>query len=696
MKKFFSKKRNVGERTKSKENVTNEKRSNPLHSVGMKLFLYFFVSIVAFVSIVGYLAYQTSKDIIGEKVASASHQTIIMAREKLDMIYKKYDEVTMSYVVDSDFQTMLRDFNGMSEENAYESLQLNNKIRNRLQQRVFTDSNLVSLELYNLDGSQYLNQSDTALSEVDWFQNILEENGAAVWIEPNENLTANSFAVGRLIKDTVTSQASVVLVMEIKMSTLSDQLVNIDMGETDNQLIISEEGIIIHSFDESKIGEMSNIDFTSGQQNNINSDQYIGENEEGVEELIVFDQSPKNSRWYVVGTVHLEELTRDTKQIYNITLLVALIAAALAIVIGFMLARIFGRPLVNLRNLMQRGEQGDLSVRTNIKSKDEIGQLGTSFNRMMEQIAMLVQHTNQSAQEVLRTAAELSDVSKKTAMSAKEISVATEQIAGGASTLALEAERGNELTSNIRVEMDSVVDSNFEMGKSANEVRKVSEQGIVYMSQLIEKTNSTEKMTRSMTDKVDNLRESTTSIRQILDVLNSMTKQTNILSLNATIEAARAGAAGKGFMVVADEIRKLADQSKQSIEVVGQITEGIQNEIDETVAVLSEAYPMFKEQTDSVREADLIFKNVQGQMDEFIQHLDAVTNSIQQLEGSQATLSEAMSSVSSVSQESSATSEEVASLSSEQLNVSEGLVELSQTLEALSKSLDESLSKFNT
>jgi methyl-accepting chemotaxis protein len=361
-----------------------------------------------------------------------------------------------------------------------------------------------------------------------------------------------------------------------------------------------------------------------------------------------------------------------------------------------MLARIFGRPLVNLRNLMQRGEQGDLSVRTNIKSKDEIGQLGTSFNRMMEQIAMLVQHTNQSAQEVLRTAAELSDVSKKTAMSAKEISVATEQIAGGASTLALEAERGNELTSNIRVEMDSVVDSNFEMGKSANEVRKVSEQGIVYMSQLIEKTNSTEKMTRSMTDKVDNLRESTTSIRQILDVLNSMTKQTNILSLNATIEAARAGAAGKGFMVVADEIRKLADQSKQSIEVVGQITEGIQNEIDETVAVLSEAYPMFKEQTDSVREADLIFKNVQGQMDEFIQHLDAVTNSIQQLEGSQATLSEAMSSVSSVSQESSATSEEVASLSSEQLNVSEGLVELSQTLEALSKSLDESLSKFNT
>jgi methyl-accepting chemotaxis protein len=225
-------------------------------------------------------------------------------------------------------------------------------------------------------------------------------------------------------------------------------------------------------------------------------------------------------------------------------------------------------------------------------------------------------------------------------------------------------------------------------------VQKSSEQGIEYMSELINKTNATEAMTRSMVEKVDNLKESTRSIVKILDVLGNITKQTNILSLNATIEAARAGTAGKGFMVVADEIRKLADQSRQSIAIVGQIIETIQREIDETVNVLSQAYPIFQEQILSVKEADTIFKEVQTHMGGFIHQLSEVTESISQLDASQNVLSDAMANVSAVAQQSSATSEEVASLSSEQMSISNGLVKLSDKLEELSNSLQDSLSKF--
>uniref|UniRef100_UPI003F664577 methyl-accepting chemotaxis protein n=1 Tax=Gorillibacterium sp. sgz500922 TaxID=3446694 RepID=UPI003F664577 len=181
---------------------------------------------------------------------------------------------------------------------------------------------------------------------------------------------------------------------------------------------------------------------------------------------------------------------------------------------------------------------------------------------------------------------------------------------------------------------------------------------------------------------------------KILDVLGNMTKQTNILSLNAAIEAARAGTAGKGFMVVADEIRKLAEQSKDNIGVVAEITETIQGEIDETVKVLLEAYPLFQDQIRSVKEADGIFKSVNRHMTSFVTQLGEVTESIGILEANQRELTEAMANVSAVSEESSATSEEVASLSNEQLSVSQGLAKLAEDLNALSEQLQHSLSKF--
>ena len=400
------------------------------------------------------------------------------------------------------------------------------------------------------------------------------------------------------------------------------------------------------------------------------------------------------SPWTVATAVPVDDLVKDAEKIWNLTIIMVLVAMAFAVASGFFVAWMVGRPLINLRNLMQQGEQGNLTVRTRFTSRDEIGQLGQSFNQMMEQITKLVQQTNHSAQEVLNNSNVLLNVSKQTAISAKEIAVATEEIANGASSLAVEAEKGNTITYEIGLKMREMAKANEEMNHATIQVEQVSERGTVYMADLIAKTNDTEQMTRNMVEKVDHLKESTSSIRKILEMLNNISKQTNILSLNATIEAARAGAAGKSFMVVADEIRKLAEQSKQSIEIVGQITDTIQREIDETVTALSDAYPVFQQQITSVKEADLIFGQVRSQMDGLSERLKGVNHSLGSLEESQSTLTDAMSNVSAVSEESSATSEEVASLSNEQLSVSEGLVKLSESLESLSVSLQDQLKKF--
>lgn len=673
---------------------------NLLRSVGGKLFLIFFISILFFVLTVGLTSYNISKGVIQKKVADASEGTIMQAGQKLDLLYATYEDLSMQILLDEDLKKLLADMDTVNK-NSYDFLQLRQKLGDKLNVYSYSNKTLKSIYLFKASGEPVASagsaMSKESLAQEDWFKKIVEGNGKATWLESRAkgysdsigNAGTASFGLGRVLKNTTTNAVQSVLLLEINLEAVGKELSQISMGEGGKTVIVTPDMNYIYNQDVAVLGKPSDLGVTKEA---FAEDKGNLQNSSRDMQLVYFKSAKTN--WLLIGAMPVAELVKDAGVIFGMTWLMAFVAMIIAIVIGYFIVRMIGRPVVQLRNLMKEGEQGNLKVRMTVTSQDEIGQLGQSFNQMMEKITTLVQQTNHSAQEVLQTAGSLSDASKKTATSAKEIAVATEEIASGASSLAMESERGNELTHNIGMQMKSVVDANIVMGSAASEVQASSKQGIEYMSELIGKTNATEAMTRSMVEKVDNLKESTRSIRKILDVLSNMTKQTNILSLNATIEAARAGAAGKGFMVVADEIRKLADQSRQSIAIVGQITETIQKEIDETVNVLSQAYPIFQEQIESVKEADSIFKQVDSQMGEFIERLSEVTESISELEASQMVLSDAMSNVSAVAEESSATSQEVASLSSEQMSISSGLVKLSDSLEDLSNSLKEQLSKF--
>lgn len=685
------------------DNSSSSKKSfifgNPLHSVGGKLFLIFFACIVVLVMVVGIFSYNQSKDIIQDKVADATKKTIQLAADGVEQSLRVYEDITMQMLTDTEFMKNLR---LMSEKSttAYEQLQAQQALSNKLNSFFYSKSDVVNAVLIRIGdegrdiGTTTSTPKEQNVKNSEWFKQVLDADGAVVWLPTRQDtyysVTNNSFALSRLFRDPSTGSKDYVLLVELKEELLNASLQKLNLNGDAPVVVIDGKSNLVRTPDKSLIAKPFEVVLSEEKQLD-SSDMAQSDTIDG--KLTVYKKM-KTSGWVVAAAVPVQELVKEAEKIFDLTLIMGIIAVVVAIGAGYVVAKMVGTPLINLRNLMQEGERGNLTVRTTIKSRDEIGQVGVSFNQMMEQITKLVQQTNHSAAEVLNTSNVLLNVSKQTAVSAKEIAVATEEIANGASSLAVEAEKGNNITYEISSKMKEVAKANEEMDRAATEVEHVSERGTVYMTELIAKTNDTEQMTRNMVEKVDKLKESTSSIRKILDVLNSVTKQTNILSLNATIEAARAGNAGKGFMVVADEIRKLAEQSKQSIEVVAQITDTIQREINETVEALSDAYPVFQQQITSVKEADQIFNQVRGQMGGLGQRLGDVTQAVSSLEASQATLAEAMSNVSAVSEESSATSEEVASLSNEQLNVSQGLVKLSENLEALSVALQDQLSKF--
>lgn len=673
--------------------LKNWRALDPGKSVGVRLFLIFLVSMVVFVSSLGIFSYVKARDTIKANAATANEQTIIQTSEKLDIILQRYMDSSTQIFFNPEIQDAINNLQRATSD--FDRLQAYREINESLSNQVNVTSGLQSVFFLSTDeASNDLFTAGNRLPTAEeirgtaWYKELTTSKTNVKWIPTD--VERSSYSLVRLMSTTNGSGAKFVIGLQLDVKTLEEQLASVQFGEGSHIELVSADGTNVASDKEGSAGQPSTYVFDRdqlGESGKFEAKQF------GTTVLAAYN-TMESSGWKLIGTVPVKVLLEGASGILILIVIFVAVAVLVAIAIGIWMVRMIGRPLGHLKSLMQEGATGNLSVRTDYRSRDEIGELSTAFNQMMDRITDLVRQTTDTAQQVLDTAGELETASKQTASSAREIAIATEEIANGASSLAQEAEKSTELTERIGERMENVVSANREMDASAREVQTASRQGTVHLDKLLTQTGSTENMVRSLVTRVDALKESTASVMKVLDVMQNITKQTNILSLNATIEAARAGAAGQGFMVVAGEIRQLASRSRESIDMVGEITDNIQSEMDETVRTLSTVYPMFQEQVQSVKQTSGIFDSVQDQMQQFSGKLDGVTASIGELGSAQKTMAEAMTSVSAVAEQSSATSEEVASLSSEQQNVGVRLVELSAKLSNASNELKDSISKF--
>ncbi|MHA6531426.1 methyl-accepting chemotaxis protein [Paenibacillus sp. BAC0078] len=688
--------------------VRQVKRVNPMKSVGVKLFLIFLSSIIVVVLALGLLSFNKAKNTIKANVSEANRQTIIQVSEKLDITLKQYENLALQLFFDTQMQSTITQL--ATAESSYDKFVATDVISKKLSSQTTTDSNIVAISLiptspdYDVITSGSSGLKMDGIRDQAWFKTVVanaekyqshyskEEKTAQNYWFPTavSGNNGKNIAMVRSLKN-LSADSGYVIMLELKNTLLEDSFKSVMLGTGSRIQLVSPEGTVVASSIPEEDGKLSELSFIKESKDSKESQEAKFSNGDNV--LAVYNPMA-NADWKLAGVVPTGSLVEAATPILFTTFIAAVVAALLAVVLGVWMVRMIANPLARLKDLMIVGAKGDLSVRTEYVSRDEIGQLSASFNTMMERITELVAQTTDTAREVLGTAGELGEASRKTAISAKEIAAATEEIAGGAGSLAQEAERGNELTDLIATQMQSVIAANAEMDEAARGVGEASGHGAKQLEELLKQTSRTGEMTTALVDRVNNLKDTVFSVIKVLDVMKNITQQTNILSLNATIEAARAGEAGRGFMVVADEVRQLAEQSKESIALVAGITDKIITEMNETVAVLSEVAPLFKEQMSSVKSTSDIFVSVKGQMEDFITSLESVTGAINTLNHSQGVLSDAMGNVSAVAQQSSATSEEVASLSNEQQNVSDQLVALSGKLESVSTQLKDKLSLF--
>lgn len=673
-----------------------------LESVGVKIFIVVFAAVVIVSAVLGISSYLMSKQIIRGQVGLASSQAVEQAADKLDFLFAEYEAISRQLAVD---QVLRTDLETVTNQNVdiVRKTEAETRIRNKLDAMRGSDERLVGIRLispgdfsntYASSGASPPSNEDAVQTKI---KAIQDAQGKPLWIPGQkrgffETFAKPSVTMGRVLQNLKHPEAEYILLIEIKDEALRHTLSNLKMGRSGEVRILTADNVIVHAADPELIETTSDVGLDE-RQLQIGEASFTMEDANGVKQLVVYRQL-QSVDWRIVGYAPESDFLSAADKLIWVTVFVLCFAVLVALAIGYYLFRMVGKPLMKLCRLMEEGERGNLRVRTNFKSRDEIGQLGQSFNRMLEQISLLVVRTNTSAEELLINAEHLAKASRDTSQFAGEIASATGEIAAGAANLAVEAEKGVDIAGEIGQQMDYVISLNASMDASAGRVSEVSRKGREYMDNLVEKTESVTRMTGLIEENSAKLSQSTHSIRSILAPMVEMTKQTNILSLNASIEASRAGAAGKGFLVIAEEIRKLSAESNEAIQTVSAMTEEIQTAIENTVNVLMQVTPMFGEQLLSVKEASTIFQNVVQEMERFVTDIQSSSASVHELRSSQQVLSEFIASVSSVVQQTTASTEEVASMSSEQFKISEELVELANRLEGLSETLKQSLSSF--
>ncbi len=277
---------------------------------------------------------------------------------------------------------------------------------------------------------------------------------------------------------------------------------------------------------------------------------------------------------------------RDSKEAGSIiTLLIIVIAAALvlSISIGLLMTRLITKPIKDIQALFAETEQGDFTVKGTYQSKDELGLLTSSFNKMVAGVRSIIETVGETSHQVASSSQELSASADESTKASEYISTTIQELAVGSDQQVESVENSRTVITGM-TEFAGRISSNAEKAAAtADQTAMMSLEGTKAINKVSTQMKSINETVVSLSEAFKHLTERSNEIGNITEVITSIAEQTNLLALNAAIEAARAGEQGKGFAVVADEVRKLAEQSAQSAEQITRLITIIQNDTKQTM-----------------------------------------------------------------------------------------------------------------
>lgn len=481
------------------------------------------------------------------------------------------------------------------------------------------------------------------------------------------------------------------IIIDVKTSFIQDILDNAQISDNSIKGFVLEDGSQVLRGD-------SDIKFTDTDfyQEALAGENLQGSKEvsyEGADYLFTYSRI-EGTNMLVCAMVPQKEIMAGAQAILRYTLIAVAICAVIAIVVGSVLASGISKAIRKVNRVLKKTSDGDLTGQISMKRKDEFNVLSSSITNMIGSMKDLILKMTNVSGHVSDSAVQVGTNSEVLLEVTKNITEAVDYINSGISQQAQDTESCLEQMNGLAERINVVHENTDEISEIAQEAQGAIENGMVIVANLGEKVQGTTEVTETIIREIRELNKESIAINSIIGTINEIAEQTNLLSLNASIEAARAGEAGRGFAVVSEEIRKLAEQSGNAGNQIGEIINHIQERLAATIETAGLAGESVAFQTEALNNTVDVFKNISQQVSKLAEDVEKITQSVGGIEQAKEDTMNAIESISTTSNQTESASEELARSTEKQLQAVEVLNDAVKRLQMDAEDLDTSVSIF--
>lgn len=490
---------------------------------------------------------------------------------------------------------------------------------------------------------------------------------------------------------TVSSYKNTLILTDVSTQKITDILSEISLGENSVIAYQTQDGKEISIGSDAFTFSDKEYAQNAFASEDISGRSYVEEN--GKEYLYMYSKCATNGAM-ISAIVPKSIITAEADSIRNTVIGYVVLACIIVGIIGMAILLGLQRNLKRITSGLVKASQGDLTVDLGLSGKSEFATLAKHVMETVRNTKTLISSVQNTSQDVSSSSANVGKVTDVISDSADAISDALEEINSGMSQEANDAEecllKMDALSGKILRTSDKI----SEVESLAVSTQEMAQNGSQSMERLIAHSVETFQITATVNEKVDKLIEHSMQIEEFVKNINDIADQTTLLSLNASIEAARAGEMGRGFTVVAEEIKKLSENSMESAKAIEDLVSQIHIMTDDTKAATLKSQSIVEDQQTQVEATKQMFLDMNQMIEQLINNMNDAIQEISAMDADRADTLNAIQNISGVIEETLASTTLVSERIKEQVSIMEGLATATNQLNDNTNELNEAVGKF--